>query len=505
MFLVSDRARPARPGNPQTRSQARVTRFEPASLEALMYRSFALAPWFLLALVAIVAAAILATDFTFTGYGLHPAGSVALASLAAFSAGKLAGFERSSVLALVGALASIAMAAKFATDYAAIGYGLHPAVSVALASLSAFAAPMVPGRTSPRDMAAAGARALHKLATEPARTATELVIGFVPDGLPGHIEILSEAEPQPVGWNPTEVIEEFLETIADVGLATREQLGNGYVEAYMGSPHEDGALWARVRVGTLPVPEPVPYEGFRVESQREHWPGDPDAVAEEYGTRAAAVEAAETLAEYESTDLVATPESWCTSSDEGCGFSAVVFGTWTENGQQEEEEIDRFSAHCPNCQPEDEGDEDEGDEDEGAPGPAAAARSQARAQLDSILDVYRANLAFAAGAEEVKDEDGDWLTDGEELDRANEFALSVQVRSGWQDSIGEEAQAEEYKILLCTGGPAVQIVGKLGAHFEPETATLQYQDWFTPWHDFEDVDSEDRAALLWYAGVFHYG
>jgi hypothetical protein len=68
--------------------------------------------------------------------------------------------------------------------------------------------------------------------------------------------------------------------------------------------------------------------------------------------------------------------------------------------------------------------------------------------------------------------------------RIHESVLSVEVRSGWRSLYSsEQLFAAEYRILLTTGGPALQLVGTLDEHGEPETAELQGQDWFKPWTD----------------------
>jgi hypothetical protein len=87
----------------------------------------------------------------------------------------------------------------------------------------------------------------------------------------------------------------------------------------------------------------------------------------------------------------------------------------------------------------------------------------------------------------------------------SEDALSVQVRSGWHDP-GKKAEPEEFEILLCTGGPAVRLIGTLGQHNEPETVTMQVQDWFQPWTDFVPaMDNSDEDVLLTYARCFWFG
>ena len=70
-----------------------------------------------------------------------------------------------------------------------------------------------------------------------------------------------------------------------------------------------------------------------------------------------------------------------------------------------------------------------------------------------------------------------------------ESPLSVEVRSGWTCP-GHEMEAEEYMILLSTGGPALRIVGDIGQFNEPSTARLEWQDWGTPWAEVDEYDSE---------------
>lgn len=123
------------------------------------------------------------------------------------------------------------------------------------------------------------------------------------------------------------------------------------------------------------------------------------------------------------------------------------------------------------------------------------AKAQALAQLQNIREMVNA-LNKAKSAE-----------DDEAIDQAREAiredALSVDVRSGWQ-SVGDRHTVEEYRILLCTGGPAVQIKGDLDRWNQPHTARLQYQDWFTPWIDLE-ISSEDEATMLEYCNQFYFG
>lgn len=95
--------------------------------------------------------------------------------------------------------------------------------------------------------------------------------------------------------------------------------------------------------------------------------------------------------------------------------------------------------------------------------------------------------------------------DENKRDEIIEGALSVEVRSGWQN-VGETLSPTEFCILLGTGGPAVRIVGELSPHMEPESADLQVQDWGTPWTSFGHmVTSKQREALLQFVSCFYFG
>jgi len=117
------------------------------------------------------------------------------------------------------------------------------------------------------------------------------------------------------------------------------------------------------------------------------------------------------------------------------------------------------------------------------------------------------------------DEDEAWLAacddnslrpgEDEAREAISEDPLSVQVRSGWHDP-GAEGEAEEFEILLCTGGPACRLIGTLDQG-QPSDVRIEVQDWFTPWVDYMPVDQEGkvisgwRDVLLEYARQFYFG
>ena len=88
-------------------------------------------------------------------------------------------------------------------------------------------------------------------------------------------------------------------------------------------------------------------------------------------------------------------------------------------------------------------------------------------------------------------------------DRVTEDPLEIQVRSDWHN-LGDTPEAAEFNILLCTGGPAVRILGKL-RNEQPCSCCLQHQDWGTPWTDVVSLTTSQRKALQWYCEQFYWG
>ncbi len=126
----------------------------------------------------------------------------------------------------------------------------------------------------------------------------------------------------------------------------------------------------------------------------------------------------------------------------------------------------------------------------------ARAQKQAKAQLDSIIELVNA-------LKEGGTVDGEELTAEDIEQRIAEDPLSVEVRSDWHMP-GQDNEPSKFMILLCTGGPAVRIIGDLDDYQQPTTAQLEYQDWFTPWETYSLAEDEEQA-LLTYARQFYYG
>lgn len=107
----------------------------------------------------------------------------------------------------------------------------------------------------------------------------------------------------------------------------------------------------------------------------------------------------------------------------------------------------------------------------------------------------------AAELQELEEAAGECEDSDDARERIQEDPLSLEVRSGWT-TLGEPLTAEEFCILLSTGGPATRIVGELNEHREPCRAWLEAQDWGTPWTRFYDASQE---TLLSYARCFYFG
>ena len=124
------------------------------------------------------------------------------------------------------------------------------------------------------------------------------------------------------------------------------------------------------------------------------------------------------------------------------------------------------------------------------------AKEQAKMQYNCIEDqVVALNEAVELGNTEEIDE---------RMEAMLSNPLSVLIRSGWH-AVGSEDMYTpiEYELLLCTGGPAVRIIGTLDEHNQPETAELQYQDWGTPWTEYT-LTKKQTETLIEYAQYFYF-
>lgn len=150
------------------------------------------------------------------------------------------------------------------------------------------------------------------------------------------------------------------------------------------------------------------------------------------------------------------------------------------------------------------------------------ARQQAKAQMASIVSMVQRweHSSECTGDEDCKltdeeilnglgivqkgratdDQRGDYHDTDAALTAILEDPLSVQFRSDWHNSY-EAAEDHEFNMLLCTGGPAVRLIGEIEENHTASHVILQYQDWYTPWIEYLDLNDEEREALKTYATI----
>jgi hypothetical protein len=122
-------------------------------------------------------------------------------------------------------------------------------------------------------------------------------------------------------------------------------------------------------------------------------------------------------------------------------------------------------------------------------------------RLDELKDSESLDDAEKEELEELLEAADDCKNRDEALEVIQDDALSVEVRSGW-GAVGDCLQAEEFMILIATGGPAVRIRGELDEHRQPARAWLEVQDRGTPWTRYFDASQD---VLLSYARCFYFG
>ena len=125
-------------------------------------------------------------------------------------------------------------------------------------------------------------------------------------------------------------------------------------------------------------------------------------------------------------------------------------------------------------------------------------------RLEELKDMDPADMDAEEREEldELLEAAGDCMNREEVEERIRESALSVEVRTGW-NAPGEEMTPEEFRIVLTTGGPGLQIRGELDMGSEPCRAWLEYQDWGPPWTEYHG-EYADRDALLAFASTFYF-
>ena len=132
--------------------------------------------------------------------------------------------------------------------------------------------------------------------------------------------------------------------------------------------------------------------------------------------------------------------------------------------------------------------------------------ANAKATIETMVEDFKKDQLF--------EKSNDYNQQNELRESILNSPLSVQFRSGWHSSVDDDIVPEEFKILLSTGGPACQIIGKLDQYKQPTDIEIQYQDWGTPWEplqlnstyaDKSPNITSDYQALEWFCNCFYFG
>lgn len=97
---------------------------------------------------------------------------------------------------------------------------------------------------------------------------------------------------------------------------------------------------------------------------------------------------------------------------------------------------------------------------------------------------------------ELESAAGDCESEDDARDRINEDPLSVEFRSDWENS-KDDFEVSEFRIVLCTGGPHVEIQGDV-YNGSPKSPRIIYRDWGASGELFDF----DRDAVLTYCEQF---
>ena len=125
---------------------------------------------------------------------------------------------------------------------------------------------------------------------------------------------------------------------------------------------------------------------------------------------------------------------------------------------------------------------------------------EAHSHLECIVKL----VAELEQAESDEDDETESARSAEDIrQEIYEYPLELSVRFGWHSlGMAREHSTEEYRILLSTGWPLVELSGLLDQD-SPLTVIMQAQDWNTPLVDVPVTDAQ-RKALLAFAQQFDF-
>ena len=95
---------------------------------------------------------------------------------------------------------------------------------------------------------------------------------------------------------------------------------------------------------------------------------------------------------------------------------------------------------------------------------------------------------------ELEEQAGEYESEDEARDAIYGTPLSIEVRSGWHGVHEDAGEPEEFRIVLCTGGPHVELTGDIGGSVRVV---------FTGWGESGEYypDADERSALDTFVGM----
>lgn len=122
---------------------------------------------------------------------------------------------------------------------------------------------------------------------------------------------------------------------------------------------------------------------------------------------------------------------------------------------------------------------------------------EARELIEALEDNPALDESDAEELRELEENAGEYDSQDEAREAIQQDALEVQVRNDWHNPGETDNTPTEFYILLCTGGPAVRIMGEIDEHGDPSRAWIEYQDWGTPWTHLVNAPVEDESLLTY--------
>lgn len=101
---------------------------------------------------------------------------------------------------------------------------------------------------------------------------------------------------------------------------------------------------------------------------------------------------------------------------------------------------------------------------------------------------------------ELQETAGEYTSQDDALEAIQDHPLSIEYRSGWTTSY-DDLTPEEFRVVLCTGGPHVEILGEFDHSGSVDRVRVIYKDWGTSGELFDF----DRAVVITYCDLIGVG